>query len=72
MGKQRGDSPVKPLKQWLPCREILPLSGKIFFHKSQNSLILCIYRQKIFSQLFTIKKAAPAPHLGKAAALNPS
>jgi hypothetical protein len=24
---------------WLPCREILPLSGKIFLHKSRNDLM---------------------------------
>jgi hypothetical protein len=39
---------------WLPIRKVLPFSGKIFFGKSVNNLILPIYRQKFFSQLFFV------------------
>ena len=39
---------------WLPIDQIVPFSGKIFFDKSVNSLILNVYRQKIFSQLLKL------------------
>lgn len=40
----------------LPCSKILPFSGKIFFHRSENGLILSVYRQKFFSQLLVAVK----------------
>ncbi len=38
----------------LPIRKVLPFSGKIFFDKSVNILILPVYRQNFFSQLLKL------------------
>ena len=42
------------VKKGLPIRKVLPFSGKIFFCKSGNNLILPISRQNFFSQLLKL------------------
>ncbi|UCH93095.1 MAG: YARHG domain-containing protein [Candidatus Aminicenantes bacterium] len=47
----RAEKKIK-IRIWLPNFKIFPFFGRIFLPMSRNNLILGVYRQKIFSQLF--------------------